>query len=213
VPLRLDFRGEQTGAFRMTPSVFGSLLVGDPAVFAIESGLAMATTSNALGFFLLHVDGNRYGVKTPTATMLGCSYDAVVRRIERRHQHRAAFAIEFSAARIVEAVSGALYSEERQSETFFGMTAEAFADELKATEVVWAPDGDAAFDDGGHVLQFDVADRVRLIAFVNPDESHALPTVADVWLDAGSFYGLLEQWRAAFEAKCAAARGASEALS
>ena len=82
----------------------------------------MATTSNALGFFVLHVGGNRYGVKAPTATMLGCSYDAVVRRIARRDQHCVAFASESSAARIADAVSGALYCEGRQSETFFGMT-------------------------------------------------------------------------------------------
>ncbi len=59
------------GAFRMTTNAFGSLLVGDPALVAIEPGLAMATTSNALGFFVLHVGGNRHGVKTPTATIFG----------------------------------------------------------------------------------------------------------------------------------------------
>ena len=30
---------------------------------------------------------------------------------------------------------------------------------------MWAPDGDEPFDDASYVLQFDVKDRVRLIAF------------------------------------------------
>ena len=36
--------------------------------------------------------------------------------------------------------------------------------------IVWAPDGDEAFDDGSYVLQVESGDQVRLIAFVGtPD--------------------------------------------
>jgi hypothetical protein len=33
------------------------------------------------------------------------------------------------------------------------------------TRVAWAPDGDATFDDGTCILQLDIGDLVRLIAF------------------------------------------------
>jgi hypothetical protein len=65
---------------------------------------------------------------------------------------------------------------------------------------------DEAFDDGSYVLQFDVGDRVRLIAFKS-DESyrHASGTLSDVWLPADEFYNVLREWRDAFEAAWMAA--------
>jgi hypothetical protein len=66
----------------------------------------------------------------------------------------------------------------------------------------WAPDGDKAFDDGSCVLQFDVKDRVRLIAFKSDDDySYDPNTLSDVWLAAEEFYGILRQWRDTFESE------------
>ena len=48
--------------------------------------------------------------------------------------------------------------------------------------LVSAPDGDEAFDDGSYVLQFDVGDRVRLIAFKRPDQLVDLASVRAVFL-------------------------------
>jgi hypothetical protein len=68
---------------------------------------------------------------------------------------------------------------------------------------VWAPDGDEAFDDWSHVLQFDVGGRVRLIGFRSNERGyhHDERTLADVWIDEGLFYRVLKQWRDAFLAE------------
>ena len=70
------------------------------------------------------------------------------------------------------------------------------------TDCMWAPDGDEAFDDGSYVLQFDVKDRVRLIAFKSDGKySYDPSTLSDVWLAAENYYGVLKQWRDAFESE------------
>jgi hypothetical protein len=67
------------------------------------------------------------------------------------------------------------------------------------------PDGDEAFDDGSFVLQFDVQDRVRLIAFRSgAGYVHDPDTLSDVWLPADDFYRVLEQWHQAFDREWAA---------
>ena len=79
------------------------------------------------------------------------------------------------------------------------MSARALQTTLTSNRILWAPDGDEAFDDGGHVLQFDIGDQVRLIAFVNrPSEDDAL---REVWLNADNFYGLITEWHNGFEAE------------
>jgi hypothetical protein len=67
------------------------------------------------------------------------------------------------------------------------------------------PDGDEAFDDRSYVLQFDVGDRVRLIAFRPMEGSclHDPATLRDVWLVANDFYRILQDWLDAFEAEWA----------
>jgi len=37
-----------------------------------------------MGFFLLHVNNKVYGIRDPEATLLGCSFDEVSRRIKMR---------------------------------------------------------------------------------------------------------------------------------
>jgi hypothetical protein len=49
------------------------------------------------------------------------------------------------------------------------MSEAQFTKTLHSNSLVWAPDGDEAFDDSSNVLQFDIADPVRLIAFKRPD--------------------------------------------
>lgn len=185
------------------------MIVGDPSVLAIESSITQPyerLSSRALGFFIIHVDGKSYGVRSPEATLLASSFDAVRRRIARRGGHRAVFGSEPNAAELATAVQAAMYDEDRQDDNFFGMSADVLRDVLASNEIVWAPDGDAAFDDGGHVLQFDQGDKVRLIAFKNasPQENIA-STLAQIWMDAGQFYELLDRWQRLFEAEWVAA--------
>ena len=65
----------------------------------------------------------------------------------------------------------------------------------------WAPDGDEAFDDGSYVLQFDVDERVRLLAFKRPDAFVDAGSVREVWLAADTYYGTLREWRDKFIAE------------
>lgn len=185
------------------------MVVGNPSVLAIESSITQPyerLSQRALGFFVIHVGGKSYGVRSPEATLLACSFDAVRRRIAQRGKHCVLFGSEPDAAKVVDAVRAAMYDEDRQGESFFGMSADALRDALASHEIVWAPDGDAAFDDGGHLLQFDQGDEVRLIAFKNTGhEDDVASTLAEVWMNTDEFYGLLDKWQSKFEAEWAAA--------
>jgi hypothetical protein len=185
------------------------MVVGDPSVFAIESSITQAYEQpgqRALGFFIIHIGGKTYGVRSPDATLLACSLDAVRRRIVRRGKHRIALGSEPDATKLVDAVRAALYDENRQRERFGGLSAAELREALAFNEIVWAPDGDAAFDDGGHVLQFDQRDKVRLVAFKNTSNpTDVAGTLAEAWMSADEFYGLLDKWLNAFEAEWAIA--------
>jgi hypothetical protein len=180
------------------------VIIGDPSIFAIESGITQAyvrSSWRALGFFVLHIGGRRFGVCEPDATMMGCSFDTVQRRLAERGRHTASFANEPDGARIADSFRSAVYGEE-QDERYFGIPLTEFRDLfcLSSNDLMWAPDGDEAFDDGSFVLQFDVQERVRLIAFRSGEGYvHDLASLSDVWLPADKFYGVLELWHQSFE--------------
>lgn len=80
------------------------------------------------------------------------------------------------------------------------MSAEGLSDELAAHEIILAPDGDAAFDDGSQILHFDQGERVRLVAFKNSsDVAAGTDALVDVKMGAAEFYQILESWRDQFE--------------
>lgn len=80
------------------------------------------------------------------------------------------------------------------------MTTTAFEDEVRAAELIMAPDGDAAFDDGSHVLQLDCGNSVRIIAFRNRGEmGDILTSSKHLMIDAADFYNVLESFVANFE--------------
>lgn len=180
------------------------MIVGDSNVFAVESEITKAVpalSQRALGFFVIHVGGRTFGVKDTCASMLGCSFDEVSSRLQRRGTHCATVLTDVDAARMAGAYLDAIYHDTLRTD-YFGLSREAFAKALYSNAVTWAPDGDAAFDDGSHVLQFDVGREVRLVAFVNtgsPDEMAG--TIREEWLDADLFYGVLSRWRDLFVAE------------
>jgi hypothetical protein len=92
------------------------------------------------------------------------------------------------------------------------MSAACLNDELVNHEIILAPDGDAAFDDGSHVLQFDQeGDQVRLIAFRNDWNSVVtVSAIADVKISADEFYGILDCWQKQFEVAWRAALDAKQ---
>jgi Immunity protein 42 len=177
-------------------------IVGDPTVFAIEWTITEAYQSKshlALGFFIIWVDGKAFGARSPTATLLGCSYYEVKERILRRGSHLASFMHE-PTIQIAIATRGAIYNDQKQDKKYFGLSVEAFTSILYSNKILWAPDGDAAFDDGGHVLHFDSVDTVRIVAFNNCAKTASIEgTVAEVTLESGKLYEVLESWIAAFE--------------
>ena len=78
------------------------MLVGDPSKFAIESSISIAYEelgARALGFFVIHIGGRRYGVHEPDASWLACSFDEVERRLAERGTHTAPFSSEPDAGK------------------------------------------------------------------------------------------------------------------
>ena len=189
------------------------MIVGDPSVFALESGITYAyerLSFIALGFFLIHIGGRRCGVNEPDATMLANSFGEVEDRIARRGRHVAPFALELDAGKIADAFCSGVYADEHH-DSYFGISWSEFRDLFYSNHLMWAPDGDAAFDDGSFVLHFDVGDRVRLIGFkFSADYRYVPDTLSDQWLGADEFYEVLRQWHAAFEAEWRARPKTSE---
>jgi hypothetical protein len=132
--------------------------------------------------------------------MLACSFDEVGTRIDGRGTHQTPFA-EAVAIDIANAYTSAVYLDNKGNETHFGMSRAELTKTLCSNSLVWAPDRDEAFDDGSYVLQFDVGDRVRLIAFKRPDSAIDPASVREVWLSSDTFYKTLREWRDAFLAE------------
>ncbi len=190
------------------------MIVGNPSVFAIESSITRAyerLSFRALGFFVIHAGGRCYGRRSPESTMLACSYDEVERRIALQGSHTVPFASEPDAGQIADALRNALYAEKGQ-QGHFGIPLAEFSDMIRSKRIVWAPDGDEAFDDGSYVLQFDVGDRVRLIGFKSSEGyRHDPSTLSDIWLAANDFYSVLQNWHDAFEDEWASMPKVSDA--
>lgn len=183
------------------------MIVGDPSVFAIESGITSAyqrSSLRALGYFVIHISGFRYGVYAPDATMLANSFDEVAARVIDRGRHGTYFAGDPNAGKIADATWRALYSDDRDEELFLGMARSEFSGLIHAHNLLWAPDGDEAFDDGSHILQLDLGNLVRLIAFrSNVYGSPDPATLRDLRLPADDFYCMLQEWHDRFEAEWA----------
>lgn len=190
-----------------------TLLVGDPNKFAIESGITQAyarLSQRALGFFVIHIQGNIFGVQEPDASMLGCSLDAVADRIKRRGKHVSWLAKE-SAPEILEAYRSILYIGDQPDRCFFSTDQKTFARHVYASKISWAPDGDEAFDDSSYILQFVDAANVRLIAFKNMDTlQESIATLSDITIDAAEYYGVLSERHTKFEAEWLASAKAND---
>jgi hypothetical protein len=178
------------------------MLQGNPEIFAIESTIDAAFPQRslmALGSFAIHIAGKVYGVRSPNATMLACSFDGIKRRIDQRGKHEAFFANE-GAIKIVRQYVSTYFSDNEEIDApHLAFNLEKFQSTLDSGELVLAPDGDAAFDDGSHILHFDIDEHVRIIAFKNEgDEVARLQSISEVTLDAASFYATLENWIQSF---------------
>lgn len=179
------------------------MLIGDPSLFAIESEVLEwydRPGQLALGFFVLHVGGRMYGVRERDATLLACSRDAIVRRLKEAGTHSIPAARLLGANEIARAYVNHVYGESSYSVTIDSLSTSDFVRAIETLDIVMAPDGDEAFDDGSKVLQFDDGQRVRLIAFLNEDsEGDKVISLSDVSLDASVFYETLDRWLQRFD--------------
>jgi hypothetical protein len=176
------------------------MIVGDCCVFAIESGITEAMESPsqmALGFFVIHVGGRAFGVRKPDASMLGCSFNEVEYRVRRRGMHLFPALAEARAFDVAEAYLDAVYRDTLRTD-YFGLSKKDFTDSLQSSGSIWAPDGDEAFDDGSHVLLFDVGSQVRIVAFVNTSPGDLSSTISEQYIDADLFYSIASAWKALF---------------
>ena len=177
------------------------MIVGERSLFAIESEITRAVpnlSQRALGFFVIHISGRTFGIKQPDASMMGCSFNEVNDRLKRRGTHSTPVLDDIGAAEVAEAYLDAIHRDTVRTD-YFGLSRTKFVETVYSNAVTWAPDGDEAFDDGSHVLQFDIGSRVRLVAFVNtasPDDM--IGTISEEWLEAELFYNVLSRWREAF---------------
>jgi len=177
------------------------MIVGDRNVFAIESSITKAFShpgQRALGYFVIHVRGEAYGVKKPDASLLACSLDEVIDRLGRRGTHQISNLLDVSASMIVEAYLDAIYRDTKRTDYFVRSRSE-FSEDIYGNKASWAPDGDQAFDDGSHILQFDIDDRVRLIAFRNREcLDDVIESIAEECIESDRFYDVLSSWSETF---------------
>jgi hypothetical protein len=116
---------ENAGTTAIEMRGHSKMIVGDPLIFAIESNSTQAYEQlglRALGFFVVHVMGRSYGVKSPDATMLAISFDEVGRRFAERGRHNASFSTEPNGGEIANAIRRAIYTDHEEGELLFGMS-------------------------------------------------------------------------------------------
>ena len=169
------------------------MIFGNPQSFAIDTEICEEWGESGIGWFNLLIRGQRYGVHGRDATALGCSFDALNNRLSKRGSHRFEFA-DLEAALIADSFGLSIYAPDEDPRYGLTVPKERFATAAYDAKIMWAPDGDEAFDDDSFVLQFDVGDRVRLIGFRNNpgDYVHDPGTLRDVSLEADCFYRVLE---------------------
>ena len=192
------------------------MLVGDPSVFAIESTAIEwyeRLSFRALGSFVVHIDGVAYGRPESDATLLACAFDEVSRRHRARGTHDAAFATDSSGIAIAAAFEASLSRPEIDAEPVLGQSTEAFGAFLATRGIRWAPGGDEEWDDRSRILQFDVGDQVRIVAFKGTEPTRFdHPSFRDAWMEAERFYDVLRDWSSTFQREWERARKIPEGI-
>ncbi len=177
--------------------------IGNPKKFAIESYISKIDKNQSIrgiGYFLIHIQEKQYGVKESDATALACSFDEVEKRISMRNKHIAPFSNIKESQLIAFNFQKALYAEDAEMSDYFGLSYNEFDDFIHNNNLLWAPDGDEAFDDGSHVIQFDVKNKVRLIGFkTTPNYSYDEHSLSDLWIEIEEYYDVLNKWYVQFK--------------
>jgi len=171
--------------------------------FAIKSFISSAYINEsimAIGYFLIEIKGVTYGVKKDDATALGNSYGAVIHRLELEGKHIAPTElIILPSLELAQTTYNSLYGRlDKQGSWEYDISCEKLADTIYGNNLIWAPDGDEAFDDGSFVFQFDIDDKtVRLIGYGTNDD-YSVHTVRDLIISSDEYYSTLKEWSDGF---------------
>lgn len=156
----------------------------------------------ALGYHRFRVGSNWYGSTEPDATALGCSRSAIAERLQRRGQHVYNALGEQEPDALMNAWMVSEYGKDYAPWTpVAGMGREELNDAIHSSHALMAPDGDAAFDDGSQILQFDVGEAVQLVAARLTGEV-GWPVAVDlvgIRIPASEFYDCLADWLRQFD--------------
>ncbi len=156
----------------------------------------------AIGYFNISIGGRVFGVRKNDATLLACSYDAVLRRLKGRNAHTLSFGETFPPNVFVAALLRSHLGDLSHGLLLSDEEFEEFRAKLFSNDIFWAPDGDAAFDDGSYVIQIDCKDIVRVIGFTyGKSRNETLASVSEVWIESDDFYAVLEKWSKCFLAE------------
>ena len=174
------------------------MLVGNTLNYGLESKISQVYDNlslRGLGYFVIYIKSIRYGVYNDEATALGCSFNNIEERIAMRGKHIAPFSKEKNPELIANSVKQAIYADNPKDKYFFGLSINEFTDTIYNNKIIWAPDGDEAFDDGSYILHFDIVNKVRLIGFRCLNEYKCdIETLSDILVDANDFYSILNKW-------------------
>lgn len=179
------------------------MITSDVSKFAIESEIVEFWHDRrfmAYGYFTIVVNHQRYGIVDRDDVTLGILMREMVRCIERRGTHTAFFATRSNAIEIADNVNLAGYGDDDYVE-YMGLNRWQLNSEVARAKLTWLTSGSEAFDDGSTILHFDCGEQVRLVAFKAGDDCRSVTgSVADVWLEADEFYGVLTAWASSFNA-------------
>ncbi|WP_374334534.1 Imm42 family immunity protein [Leeia sp.] len=178
------------------------MIFGDKNKFGVELSIDCYCISDglmAVGKLLIYINGRKYGVDEPDATYLACSYNVIKEIVANRRRHCVPYVEDMSSSDIVSCFVWSVYAIPYGRNDWGGDFLKRLDDDLYKIGCVWAPDGDRAFDDGSHVLIFDVGEMVRLVAFVNSDDEAVISSsLEELVIDADEFYGVLRGWVTGF---------------
>lgn len=115
--------------------------------------------------------------------MLACSLNEVDLRISQCGSHTASFVQEVNGGIIADAFREGIYSIGPERNNSLGLSKPEFEQIVHANHLMWAPDGDEAFEDRSGMLQFHVGPAVRIIGFRSSEDGcrHEPGSLRDVW--------------------------------
>lgn len=172
------------------------MIVGDVKTFAIEFQISEAHPDDhfwALGFFIVHVNGREYGVRSDNATMLANAVDGAAELLRTRGVTVNSRLSNMTADQLADEYLEIFYRE---------ISNKIAANDLKdrqtqflSASCLW-PSYDEEFDDGSHILRFDLGSHVRVVGFKN--DNYQPDRLTETRVKAEVFYDVISRWPVLF---------------